>query len=139
MKLLLALAFLLLSACASQQGQLLAYASSAGTGDVRTDGDVLVVVGDLRASMGVRTQGGLPIFLVPPMPLEKREWFASSRKLGESRRGQVGEPLPYWAAALFLPLDLEALSALGFDLTFEAPPATEPAAPPPAEEKPPQP
>lgn len=117
---------LALPACASQGERLVAYASSSGTGDVRTDGDAVVVVGDLEASLGIRTATGIPVFLVPPVPLRRDQWYARSRSRDYERRASLSEPLPSWARALFLEEDLKRLAGLGIVLTFDedSPPAT---------------
>lgn len=121
----------LLASCASQGQQLVAYASSSGTGDVRTDGDAVVIVGDLDASLGIRTATGIPVFLVPPTPLERDQWYVRSSSRNYSHRANLSEPLPAWVRPLFLDEDLKRLEGLGIHLTFEEPPAEPPPAEPP--------
>lgn len=116
----------LLASCAGAgQQQLVAYASSSGTGDVRTDGDAIVVVGDLEASLGIRTATGIPVFLVPPIPMERDQWYVRSRSRNYDHRAAISEPMPSWVRQLFLDEDLKRLEGLGIQLTFEdaAPPA----------------
>jgi hypothetical protein len=122
---------LLLATCAGAGQQLVAYASSSGTGDVRTDGDVVVVVGDLEASLGIRTGTGIPVFLVPPTPMERDQWYVRSSSHGFEGRGSLAEPMPAWVRPLFLDEDLKRLEGLGIHLVFEepAPPAAPPASP----------
>src|SRR4029077_21009178 len=113
--------------CASTGQPMVAYATSAGSGDARTDGDTFVVVGDVEASLGVRTATGIPIFLVPPIPLERGQWYVRSGPRGFEHRGEFAEPLPWWTRALFLDEDLTRLAGLGIALQFEPPPPEEPA------------
>lgn len=125
--LLATLLALLLAACASSQTRLVAHATSSGTGDVRTDGDAFVIVGDAQAELAVRTDTGLPVFVVPPISVAKDRWYARSRTHDFDGGGLISEPLPWWARGLYLEGDLDRLALLGLTLTFE--PEPEPPAP----------
>lgn len=116
----------LLAACAGPSNGLVAHVTSSGVGDARTDGDVVVVVGDVSAALGVRTLSGLPIFLVPPMPLDRAEWYVRSGERGYERRAPLAEPLPHWVRPLYLDAELERLQGLGIFLAFDPPPPLDP-------------
>lgn len=115
----------LLPGCSSPSGVggLVAHVTASGAGDARTDGDVQVVVGDVSASLGVRTSSGLPVFLVVPVPLERDEWWVRSESRGFERIAHSSTPLPWWTRPLFLDQDLERLLGMGIAISFEPEPS----------------
>lgn len=129
------LVLVLLAACQSSGSTgMVAYASSSGSGDVRTDGATVVVVGDLGADLGVRTMTGLPIFFVPPVQLARDQWYVVSPARNFERRAAITEPLPWWTRELYLPQDLERLAGMGIPIAFESQPVPEPEPPGPLPE-----
>lgn len=119
--LLLTLTLLLVTACAGLQG-MIAHASASGTGDARTDGDTLVVVGDIGANLGVRTATGIPVLLIPPVPLARDEWYVSSSSRGFEARNPMTTPLPWWTRSLYTDPELASLREMGVTIVFEDPP-----------------
>jgi len=117
----------LCQSCASGGSRMVAYASTSGAGDVRSDGDSTIVVGDIGADFGLRSADGSPVFVVPVIAVGRDQWFAKSRSRDYERRAPLTEPMPYWASAYFTQGDLERLAARGMHLVFEpAPPPVDP-------------
>ena len=96
-----------------------------GKGDVRFDGDSLVVVGEMsgRAAVSVK---GQPLVILPSWNVQRGYWYARSASRGYERSAPLSEPLPAWARELYSPQDLESLRALGIELLFDADVAQEP-------------
>lgn len=121
-----ALAAFLLSCAASP---VVGFATSAGVGDVRTDGDVFVAMGEIHGDAGLFLKGlGAPLTF--PLDLNGNEWAAWQRSTGARRSGSLtDDPLPEWTAGLYRPDEVQALSAfLGARIKFEGV-ATPPPAP----------
>lgn len=121
----LLLTFLLvLPSCLGPAGSngFVGFATVAGNGDARTDGDTFVALGLLQGEAGLFLKGsGFPLSY--PLNLREGEWAATSRTLKLHESGKLGvDPLPYWCASLFRPGEVESLSQrLGVTITFRPP------------------
>lgn len=103
------------------------FSTVSGAGDLRTDGDAFLAMGDLQGEAGLFLKGsGLPLTF--PVDLRDNAWRAVRRSTGEKRDGVLGQDkLPAWTAGLFRPGEAGALSAkLGVLIEFEVPPYTGP-------------
>lgn len=107
------LALMLLPGCATSNGAglpFVGFATAEGNGDLRTDGDVYLMLGEWTGDAGIFLQGsGFPVTL--PLDGAEDEWRAVRRSTKEKLHGKLGvDPLPAWTASLFRPGELEALS-----------------------------
>ena len=104
------------SGCSATGGQMIVgYATLRGDGDVRTDLDHLLVLGEIEGHAGIFIQGsGFP--LTAPLSSKKDTWVALVRKTKEKTTGQLGvDPLPAWAVTLYRPGELAQIAhRLGF-------------------------
>lgn len=114
------LCLILAAALASCQSPVVFSVTGQGRGDVRFDGDAMVVVGDMhgRAAMSVK---GQPLVILPSWNVAEGHWYARRQSDGYERSAPLSEPLPSWARELYSPMDLQALADLGIALTFESP------------------
>lgn len=94
-----------------------------GEGDVRSDGDTIVMVGRMAGVAGVRVKGTM----LPPTSvfnLDRGEVWIRSASRGVDLRQSVRDPLPAWCRELYTQADLDLLAGLGILLTFEQPEPT---------------
>jgi len=99
-----------------------AYGTLQGNGDVRTDANVFLALGDLHGDAGLFVKGsGFPLTF--PLNSNKDEWVAVNRATKLTVRGKLGvDPLPAWCADVFRPGELDSLSTrLGRTITVALP------------------
>lgn len=104
--------------CAGPNGMLL-HATLAGRGDVRSDGDTVVVVGGLSGTAGL-SLAGAPLLILPGFQVQDGHWYVRSPSHDYEAMHLLSEPLPMWVRPLFSDADLAALATLGIHLTFES-------------------
>jgi len=115
---LVLLAAMSFMSCAGPGGVLM-HATLSGQGDVRSDGDVVVVVGGLAGSAGLRV-AGQPLLLLPAFAVDEGHWYVRSASHNYEAMHLLSEPLPAWVRPLFSDADLAALAVLGIHLSFES-------------------
>lgn len=101
---------------------LVAYGSLSGDGDVRTDSNVFLAIGEFTGDAGIFAKGsGFPLTF--PLNTKKNEWIATNKELDTTLQGKLGtHKLPEWCGPLFRPGELEALSTrLGVTIEVEPP------------------
>ena len=102
--------------CASTGGfGIVGFANVDGKGMVRTDGTVTVAMGNLKGDAGLRGKASGFLF-TGPFAVDEGEVYVANRELDVETTQPVFEPLPAWAAVVFLPGEAEAMG-----LTFAPP------------------
>jgi hypothetical protein len=122
-RLLAALCGLLLCLCSCinpGSAHVVGFATLSGTGDARSDGNVVAVLGQVDGDVGVFVKGsGFPMTV--PIHTNENEAFFQNKALGLQRHQPITDPIPWWARDLYRDEEIIALQELlRVSLTFES-------------------